>query len=166
MRNRTYLCGVRQLLISRRSPYLSDTSFPGTFSQDISINSSVDYQINITANNGDSGAFNGTYHICDYIEKMHQPPDSDNPEKNCPPSRGPVFINFAVWFADFLVAPVSFAHHATNWQARVVTCDRVNGVSNSMPRRQAETGFIAYRPYLICSVHLGMMGRNVCAMTR
>jgi hypothetical protein len=70
------------------------------------VHSTVDYQINATANTGDVGALNGTFHICDYLEKMHQPPDSNEPEKACPPSEGPIFIDYAFWFADFLVAPV------------------------------------------------------------
>lgn len=84
---------------------LTDTS-PGSFARDISAASTVDYQINATANTGDFGALNGTFHICDYLEKMHQPPDSNEPEKVCPPSEGPVFIDYAAWFADWLVAPV------------------------------------------------------------
>jgi hypothetical protein len=74
--------------------------------RDISRYSTVNYQTNVTANTGDSGALNGTFYIYDYLEKMHQPPDSDEPEKACPPSEGSVFINYAFWFADWLVAPV------------------------------------------------------------
>ncbi|KAJ3473473.1 hypothetical protein NLG97_g10287 [Lecanicillium saksenae] len=73
--------------------------------RNIPAHSTVDYQINATANTGDVGALNGTFHICDYLEKMHQPPDSNDPEKACPPSEGPIFIDYAFWFADFLVAP-------------------------------------------------------------
>lgn len=78
----------------------------GNLSRKISEYSTVDYQINATANTGDFGALNGTFHICDYLEKMHLPPDSNEPEKACPPSKGPIFIDYAFWFADFLVAPV------------------------------------------------------------
>lgn len=66
----------------------------------------MDYQINATANNGDSGALNGTFHICDYLEKLYQPPDSNKVEKVCPPSKGAAWIDYAAWFANFLVAPV------------------------------------------------------------
>ncbi|PQE19184.1 Phosphatidylglycerol phosphatidylinositol transfer protein [Rutstroemia sp. NJR-2017a BBW] len=82
-----------------------DVMIWGNLMRDISAYSTVDYQINATANTGDVGALNGTFHICDYLEKMHQPPDSNEPEKACPPSKGPVFIDYSFWFADFLVAP-------------------------------------------------------------
>lgn len=78
----------------------------GNLTRNLSRDSTVDYQINVTANTGDTGALNGTFHICDYLEKMHQPPDSNEPEKACPPSEGAVYIDYAFWFADFLVAPV------------------------------------------------------------
>lgn len=68
--------------------YLRD--YVGSLSRDISGNPTVNYQINATANKGESGALNGTFNICDYLEKMHQPPDSAEPEENCPPSEGPV----------------------------------------------------------------------------
>jgi len=89
-------------------PYLNeeiDVMIWGNLTRNISVHSTVDYQINATANTGDVGALNGTFHICDYLEKMHQPPDSNEPEKACPPSEGPIFIDYAFWFADFLVAP-------------------------------------------------------------
>ncbi|KAK4985886.1 hypothetical protein LTR50_005675 [Elasticomyces elasticus] len=79
--------------------------FLGNFSQDIDHESTVDYQINITANTGDFGALNGTFHICDYLEELHQPPDAEEPAKVCPPSEGAVLIDYAFWFADWLVAP-------------------------------------------------------------
>lgn len=87
---------------------LSDlhVQYAGNLNSDIPGSSTVEYQINVTANTGEFGALNGTFHICDYLEKMHQPPDSKEPEKACPPSKGPVFIDYAAWFADWLVAPV------------------------------------------------------------
>ena len=87
---------------------LSDwcVQYAGNLNRDIPDSSTVEYQINVTANTGEFGALNGTFHICDYLEKMHQPPDSNEPEKACPPSKGPVFIDYAAWFADWLVAPV------------------------------------------------------------
>ncbi|KAB8296272.1 hypothetical protein EYC80_009046 [Monilinia laxa] len=95
-------------IVNRPEPVLDeeiDVFIWGTLSRDISPYSTVDYQLNITVNTGDFGALNGTFYICDYLEKMHQPPDSNEPEKACPPSKGPVFIDYAAWFADWLVAP-------------------------------------------------------------
>ncbi|KUJ15588.1 uncharacterized protein LY89DRAFT_671041 [Mollisia scopiformis] len=77
----------------------------GNSTRNLSRNSTVDYQINATANTGDFGTLRGTFNICDYLEKMHQPPNSSVPEKACPPREGPIYIDYAFWFADFLVAP-------------------------------------------------------------
>ncbi|KAI9649430.1 hypothetical protein NHQ30_002006 [Ciborinia camelliae] len=95
-------------IVNRPKPILVeeiDVFIWGNFTRDISPYSTVDYQFNITANTGDFGTFNGTFNICDYLEKMHQPPDSNEPEKACPPNEGSVFIDYAGWFADWLVAP-------------------------------------------------------------
>ncbi len=40
------------------------------------------------------GFANGTFHICDYLEKLHQPPGSNEIEKGCPPSLGAAFIDY------------------------------------------------------------------------
>ncbi|KAF2236376.1 hypothetical protein EV356DRAFT_530997 [Viridothelium virens] len=104
----TDVLAIERIVNSPQVPVLNkeeDVFIWGNLTSDISRYSTVDYQINVTANTGDSGALNGTFHICDYLEKMHQPPDSDEPEKACPPSEGPVFIDYAFWFADWLVAP-------------------------------------------------------------
>ena len=93
-------------LLSFRFPDVPELIL-GTLSRNISRNLTVDYQINATANTGDFGALNGTFHICDHLEKMHQPPGSNVPEVLCPPSKGPIFIDYAAYFVDFLVAPVS-----------------------------------------------------------
>lgn len=82
------------------------SSHTGNLSRNISANATVEWQTEVIANNGQYGSLNGTFHICDYLEKMHQPPDSTVPEKVCPPSEGPIFIDYAFWFADWLVAPV------------------------------------------------------------
>ncbi|TGO09785.1 hypothetical protein BTUL_0154g00080 [Botrytis tulipae] len=75
-----------------------------TLDEEIDVFIWVDYQIDITANTGDFGALNGTFQICDCIEQMRQAPDW-NITKSCPPSKGAVFIDYAWWFADWLVAP-------------------------------------------------------------
>ncbi len=99
---------VRRTMIARLT-----NSSPRNFTRDISVNSTVDYQINATANTGDFGALNGTFHICDYLEKLHQPPASNETEKVCPPSKGAAFINYAAWLADIIVAPLCTDRKAT-----------------------------------------------------
>lgn len=77
----------------------------GTFTKNVSAASTVDWEVIVTANQGETGAANGTFHICDYTEEMRQPPDSAI-ERSCPPVEGPVMIDYMMWFANFLVAPV------------------------------------------------------------
>ncbi|TAQ89242.1 hypothetical protein B7494_g2440 [Chlorociboria aeruginascens] len=104
----TDVLAIERIINRPQLPILNeeeDVFIWGNLTRDVSSYSTVDYQINVTANTGDFGALNGTFHICDFLEKMHQPPDSDEPEKACPPSEGSVFINYAFWFADWLVAP-------------------------------------------------------------
>ena len=117
--------------------------YAGNLTHDISAYSTVDYQFNATANTGDSGSLNGTFHICDYLEKMHQPPNSSEPEKACPPSKGPVFIDYAFWFADILVAPVCIWWPSSNetngsWlfigsMERQTWCKDARGRQNLLP---------------------------------
>ncbi|KAL9049058.1 MAG: hypothetical protein Q9162_007412 [Coniocarpon cinnabarinum] len=101
--------GVDSMTVHPQRKECSADAPPGTFTHDIPISSTVEYQINATANTGDVGALNGTFHICDYLEKMHQPPESNEPEKACLPSRGRVFIDYALWLADLLVAPADWS---------------------------------------------------------
>lgn len=55
---------------------------------------------------------------------MHQPPHW-NITKACPPSEGIVFINYAAWFADWLVAPVCILFYKI--LTRLVTYSFVQG---------------------------------------
>ncbi|KAF7853618.1 uncharacterized protein EAF02_011923 [Botrytis sinoallii] len=94
-------------ILNRPEPILDeeiDIFIWGSFSRDISPNSTVDFQINATANTGDYGFYNGTFSICDYLEQTRQLPDL-NVTKACPPHEGSVFIDYAAWFAYFLTAP-------------------------------------------------------------
>ncbi|THV53034.1 hypothetical protein BGAL_0061g00100 [Botrytis galanthina] len=95
-------------IVNRPEPILDeeiDVFIWGSFIRDISPYSTVDFQINATANTGDHGSYNGTFYICDYLEQMRQLPDL-NVTKACPPHKGPVFIDYAAWFAYFLTAPI------------------------------------------------------------
>ncbi|KAF4633678.1 hypothetical protein G7Y89_g4420 [Cudoniella acicularis] len=106
-------------------PYLDDVIdvfIWGNFTRDISNDSTIDYQINVTANTGDFGALNGTFNICDCIDQMRQPPYSKKPERACPPSEGPVFIDYSYWFADWLVAPGQWS---MKWDAKTPEGDRI-----------------------------------------
>ncbi|TGO44295.1 hypothetical protein BCON_0553g00020 [Botryotinia convoluta] len=71
---------------------------PIFFTRDISPYSTVDFQTNATANTEDYASYNGTFYICDYLEQMRQLPDL-NVTRACPPHKGPVFIDYAAWFA-------------------------------------------------------------------
>lgn len=75
------------------------------------------------------------------LEKMHQPPNSTKPDIACPPGKGPVFINYAWWFTDLLVAPVS--RPDSEYDEPLMTVPRDDIVPSSMPRPRMAIGFIA-----------------------
>jgi hypothetical protein len=93
---------------------------------------------------------------------MHQPPNSKEPEKACPPSEGAVFIDYAFWFADWLVTPVCIDDFLEpDW--RLMTLYRDNGALDLMPRTQRETESIALKQNSISNVLRNMTAQSVCA---
>ncbi|KAF2154836.1 hypothetical protein K461DRAFT_291745 [Myriangium duriaei CBS 260.36] len=106
--NRSDLLAISRLQNKPQIPYLNeeiDVLIWGAFARNISALSTVRYWINATANNGESGSINGTFHICSYLEMMQRPGSDDERVVQCPPSQGPIYIDYAMWFADILVAP-------------------------------------------------------------
>ncbi len=134
------------------------------FTSDISVNSTVGYKINATANTGDFGALNGTFDICDCLEKLHQPPGSNETERVCPPSKGAAFIDYAAWFADLIVAPVRTDRKPTlDPDPCFIPYHGDSGASSSTRRRRKETGYIDCKQSSTSSAFRGMIVPNVCA---
>jgi hypothetical protein len=59
----------------------------------------------IVTNYGTAGNLTGAWNFCSYMEEMRQPPDSDV-EMSCPPNKGPVMVDYIMWFANFIVPAV------------------------------------------------------------
>lgn len=78
-----------------KSSYTAHLTNTGNLTRHILVHSTINYQINATANTGDFSALNSTFHIYNYLMKIHQPPDSNQPKKAYPLSKGPIFINYA-----------------------------------------------------------------------
>jgi len=101
------ILAISRITNDPETPYLNEgvmVIIDGNFTKNVSAASTVDWDVIVRANPGDTGELNGTFHICDYMEEMRQPPGSDI-ERSCPPSKGPVMIDYMMWFANFLVAP-------------------------------------------------------------
>lgn len=107
----------------------------GELRQNLSHESPLEIQINAMVNVGDSADYKLRHRICDWVEGMHQAPDWDDKD-SCPPHEGPLLMHYEMWFAPFLVAPVSHSRPDL-WQVLEVIDHPLGALERQVRRKNA-----------------------------